>query len=131
MNLLLDANALLWALSDSRKLGQKARRRIADPNCSVWVSAATCWEISIKASLRRLQLDGPPERVLADAFRRGGYMALPVTMEHAYAVYALPFHHTNPFDRILIAQAQLEGLMIVTADQIFDAYGVSVLDATE
>ena len=131
MNLLLDANALLWALSDNPKLGERARRRIADPNSTVWVSAATCWEISIKASLRRLRLDDPPERVLEEAFRRGGYGALPVTTEHAYAVYALTFHHTDPFDRILVAQAQIEGMTIVTADRVFDAYGVSVLDATE
>lgn len=129
MNLLLDTNALLWCLGGQSRLGAEARRRITDPGNDVWVSAASAWEIAIKAALGRLDLDGRPRDILPREIDRAGFAPLPITIDHALAVGGLPRHHSDPFDRVLIAQAIVEGLTIVTSDRAFADYQVPILAA--
>jgi len=122
MRLLLDTHALLWWLGGS-PLADAARERIAEPTTLVAVSAASIWEASIKASLGKLRLPGS----LAVAVADNGFEPLPISLRHAEAAGALPRHHRDPFDRMLIAQAVAEGLTIVTRDPAFADYEVDVL----
>lgn len=122
MSLLLDTHALLWWLADI-ELRSDARQAIADPDNLVVVSAVSVWEISIKRSLGKL--DAPHDVVAAiDA---SGFEPLPVTGAHAERAGSLPQHHRDPFDRMLVAQAQHEGLSIVTRDEAFGDYEVPLL----
>ena len=129
MSLLLDTHALLWWLADSPQLGRTARVAIADPAAPVWVSTATLWEVAIKTALGRLEIGGAPADILPPALERSGFRTLPIAADHALAADALPPHHADPFDRMLIAQASLDGLRLVSADREFSAYGVPLLDA--
>jgi PIN domain nuclease of toxin-antitoxin system len=129
MNLLLDTQTLLWWKEGSRKLGRRARRAIETEATTVRVSAASAWEIAIKVRAGRLRLKQPLEAWMPERLTREGFLTLSVTVEHAVAVAALPDHHHDPFDRLLIAQGRLEGLTIVTSDTAFDDYDVRVLDA--
>ena len=122
MRVLLDTHLLLWALAAPAKLPAAARTRIEA--AEVYVSAASIWEISIKSALGKLEAD--PQEVLT-AIAPAGFSLLPITGEHAAKVRELPPLHKDPFDRMLVAQAQLEGLTIVTRDSQFQAYGVPVL----
>lgn len=131
MTLLLDTHVLLWWLDDSPRLGARARAAIADPDNTVWVSAATAWEIAIKTGLGRLDMNEPPQEVLPREIEHGGFRPLAISMEHALAVRTLPPHHRDPFDRLLIAQAMAEDLRLVTADRAFARYGVSLIAAGE
>jgi PIN domain nuclease of toxin-antitoxin system len=128
--LLLDSNALLWWLQDSRRLGPKARRLIEDRANEVFVSAASLWEIAIKYALGRVDLDESPEKVFPPAIESSGFRELPIAIAHALAAGALPPHHADPFDRMIVAQAQIEALAIVTADAIFEKYAAVLVDAT-
>ncbi|MFO1126918.1 MAG: type II toxin-antitoxin system VapC family toxin [Rhodospirillales bacterium] len=129
MNLLLDTHVLLWWLSDDTRLGDQARGAIADARSRVWVSAASAWEVVIKAALGRLELPGPPAEVVPAALTENDFTPLPISIEHALGVGHLPAVHSDPFDRILIAQAIAERLTLVTADVIFARYPVPVLPA--
>ena len=129
MNLLLDTQALLWWREASRRLGRHARQAIEAEAASVSVSAASIWEIAIKSSVGRLRLRDPLDVWMPDALERHGFATLSVTVAHAVAVAGLPRHHEDPFDRLLIAQARLEHLTIVTSDAAFDDYDIPVLDA--
>lgn len=129
MNLLLDTQALLWWKEGSRKLGRRARRGIEADATTVRVSAASAWEIAIKLRIGRLHLREPLDAWLPGRLEQEGFLMLSVTVEHAVAVASLPDHHQDPFDRMLIAQARIEALTIVTSDTAFDAYDVRVLDA--
>ncbi|MDQ2944021.1 MAG: type II toxin-antitoxin system VapC family toxin [Candidatus Dormibacteraeota bacterium] len=129
MNLLLDTQALLWWRAGSRRLGRRARQAIEGDAVTVSVSAASVWEIAIKSSLGRLRLRDPLETWVPDALEQHGFAMLSVTVAHAAAVGGLPHHHGDPFDRLLIAQARLDRLTIVTSDTVFDDYDVDVLDA--
>ena len=124
MKLLLDSHAFLWWLSEDPKLRVGARQAVADPSSIVHVSAATVWELSIKASLGKLDLDGAD---LVEEIGENDFVELPMTARHSFAAATLPRHHDDPFDRMLIAQARIEGLTIVTRDPAFGAYGVSTL----
>ena len=129
MNLLLDTQALLWWRQGSRKLGPRARRAIERDAASVSISAASAWEIAIKVRAGRLRFAEPLHAWLPGDLERQGFGLLRVSFEHAIEVASLPDHHDDPFDRLLIAQARLGHLSIVTSDSAFDAYGVPVLDA--
>ena len=129
MNLLLDTQALLWWTAGSRKLGRRARRAIETEAATVRVSAASAWEIAIKLRAGRLKLADPLHAWMPGRLQREGFLMLSVAVEHAVAVALLPDHHQDPFDRLLIAQARVEGLTIVTSDAAFDDYDVNVLDA--
>lgn len=124
MSLLLDTHVFVWWRAKDRRLGEAARRAIADSG-RVFVSAASAWEAAIKISKGKLKLPEP----FARGAEESGFGRLAVTFEHAQGVIDLPWHHRDPFDRILIAQARLEGLRIVTADSVFSAYGVPVIAA--
>jgi PIN domain nuclease of toxin-antitoxin system len=123
VKVLLDTHVLLWWLAAEPVLPKSARDVIADPDTVVVVSAATAWEIAIKRAKGRLE--APDD--LGGALRDNAFENLPITVEHALAAGALPWHHADPFDRMLIAQAQLESLTLVTADPHFSAYSVDVL----
>jgi len=129
LNLLLDTHAIVWWLHDNPKLGGAAREAIADPGSVVWVSAASVWEIAIKTSLGRLRVARFPLAQLPREIARNGFQLLSISAEHAVRAGALPGHHSDPFDRMLIAQAQAEGLQIVTSDRIFSAYDASTIDS--
>ena len=119
---LVDTHALLWWLADDAALSRTAREAIADPINELLASATSVWEIAIKRALGKLTApDDLPDRIL-----EGGFEWLDVSARHAWQVGALPPHHRDPFDRLLIAQALVEGLPIVTADARFGAYGVDV-----
>lgn len=129
MNLLLDTHVLLWGLENSPRLGAQARARITDASNTVWVSTASAWEIAIKVKAGRLELSEPPEVCVPRELERAEFVPLPVALDHALGVGALPPDHADPFDRLLIAQAVAEGLTIVTADRAFAAYNVPMLAA--
>lgn len=129
VNLLLDTQTLLWWRHGTRKLGSRARAVIDREATDVRVSAASAWEIATKFYAGRLTLPAPPEAWISTALFHSGFRPLAITVEHAVAAGALPHVHGDPFDRMLIAQAQLENLTIVTSDAVFDEYDVKVLDA--
>lgn len=125
MKLLLDTQALLWWLGDSPALGAVARRSIADGGNTVFVSAASAWEIELKRALGKLRAPENLRETLADE----RFLELPVGFAHATALRALPALHRDPFDRMLIAQARVEHLTVVTSDAVFARYQVPVLAA--
>ena len=122
MNLLLDTHAFLWWRMNSQSLHAAARQAIADAPY-VFVSAATAWEVAIKAQLGRLQV---PESI-SKGVEASSFLPLPMTLAHAEAAGALPLHHADPFDRMLVAQAHLEQLTLVTHDRAMAPYGVAIL----
>jgi PIN domain nuclease of toxin-antitoxin system len=122
MTLLLDTQAFLWWVSDDPRLSVRARRAIAAAPCLL--SIASCWEMAIKAGLGKLDIPRPLERFLQEQLEVNGFSLLPVSLEHVSAVAELPFHHRDPFDRLLAAQARREELAIVSADPVFRKYGV-------
>ena len=124
MRLLLDSHVVLWWLAGDR-LTDEATEHIGDGSTFVAVSAATVWELSIKRAIGKLELDGS----IVDLVEDSAFEALAITGEHAERAGALPDHHRDPFDRLLIAHAQLEGLTLVTRDRAFAAYDVDVLPA--
>ena|SRR5271167_58159 len=125
MRLLLDTHVLLWALAESPELARDLRRKIADPSNDVLVSAASVWEIAIKKRLGKL--DAPDN--LLEVLEASDFSPLFINFVHAAAAGSLPPHHDDPFDRMLIAQAQSEGLILVTADRRLRAYHVELMQA--
>ncbi len=123
MRLLLDTHALLWAAREPGRLPIRARTAVADPANDVWASAASAWEVAIKRQLGKLT--APP--VTPELVTHLRFRPLPISLEHAGAVEQLPLHHHDPFDRVLIAQAQVEGLTLVSGDSAIGAYDVSLL----
>jgi PIN domain nuclease of toxin-antitoxin system len=122
MRVLIDAHAFLWWVQDDPKLSRAARKAIAGSEC--YLSLASCWETAIKASLDRLRLDQPLSQFFAEQLPANGITLLPIEFRHVMRVAQLPFHHRDPFDRLLIAQALEEKLSIVSTDEQFDAYSV-------
>lgn len=122
MRLLLDTHVLLWWLSDNRKLAKNARDIIANPDNDVLVSSASAWEISIKAALglSRWNLDD-----LERAMVRNGFRPLPIGLRHGLMADRLPNVHRDPFDRMLVAQASVEELRLVSHDRVFERYGLA------
>ena len=127
MRLLLDTHALLWILAESAKLSPAAARAYRDPANDIFVSAASLWEIGIKISLGKLSLQEGWPAIVSKELEANGVRWLAIGLEHCAGVATLPFHHRDPFDRLLIAQAKAEGMTLLTADQAFAAYGVEVL----
>jgi PIN domain nuclease of toxin-antitoxin system len=124
LRLLLDTHVLLWWLRDDRRLKSPERSAIADPDAIVHVSAATIWEVAIKKGLGRLDVDA---QALEREVEAGAMVELPIRWRHARAVAALPRHHDDPFDRLLLAQAQIEALVLVSYDTAFRRYDVPLL----
>jgi len=125
MNLLLDTHVLLWWLDDQPTLSMKARDAIANGSNIVFVSAAVVWEIRIKQALGKLKI--PPD--FRDVLSHQPFEMLAFTVEHAFLVGDLPIHHRDPFDRILIAQAKAESLVLVTRDIRLKKYKIPIIEA--
>jgi PIN domain nuclease of toxin-antitoxin system len=123
MRLLLDTHALLWWVMDDAQLPGRLDPLLGDPDTEVYVSAVTAWEIAIKVRAGKLDA-GPLSSGAAAEIERQGFLPLPITLEHAERAGALPAHHADPFDRMLIAQAQAENLRLVSNERLFDRYGV-------
>ena len=122
MRLLLDTHVFLWAVTANHRLKSSTREFLSRAD-AVYVSAASLWEIAIKARLGKIEAD--PE-FLVEAIDSSGFQELPVSARHAAAVVKLPLHHSDPFDRLLLAQAFLEPLRLVTADSMLVAYGGAI-----
>ena len=129
MRLMLDTRVLLWAATEASRLRASARAALEDGENEVLVSAVVGWEIAIKQSLGKLTLASPAEIWLPDVIRQAGFELADVTMDAAVGVRGLPWHHKDPFDRLLIAHARALGATIVTHDDAFAAYGVPLLEA--
>lgn len=124
MRLLLDTHTLLWWLAEDSSLTASARRSIAHKNNSVLVSAASAWEIATKVRFGRLEVAAELTRDFAGCLAQEEFEGLPVSIEHGIRAGSLPGSHKDPFDRMLIAQAQAENLAIVSNESVFDGYGV-------
>lgn len=126
MRILVDSHVALWWLEGSEALGARCREVVAGAD-TAYFSAVTPWELGIKRSLGKLDMpDG-----LTDVLVEGGFAPLGISVQHAELAAALPPHHRDPFDRMLVAQAQHEALVLVSADRIFDLYEVEVVDARQ
>lgn len=123
MAVLLDTQAFLWWVTDDRRLSKRAARAIAGTACLL--SVASCWEMAIKASLGKLSVLGAVDRFVQDQIEVNGFNLLAISLEHVSGVAGLPFHHRDPFDRLLAAQALAEDLSVVSADPVFRRYGVT------
>ena len=126
MKLLLDTHALLWICSRADRLSDRAQAAVLDNRNEILFSVAGWWEIAIKVGLGKLDLQADWAPAIRREMRHNGIEWLPVRPEHCERIPALPFHHRDPFDRLLIAQAQSEKLTIMTCDPHFAAYGVDV-----
>lgn len=124
MRVLLDTHAFLWWLWDAPKLSAKARKCIANENNVCLLSLASMWEMSIKASLGKLRLDRPLDQFLSEQLAANNFKSLEIGFRPIMLVNTLPFHHKDPFDRLLAAQALTEDIAIVSADGVFSRYGV-------
>ncbi len=129
MRLLLDTHAVLWALSAPRTFLPAARALIVDPGNDVWISVASIWEIAIKQRLGKLTLPDEAGEWLPPALEATRINHLDIRPAHAYAAAVLPDHHRDPFDRMIIAQAREEGLAVMTRDERFRRYEVTVIAA--
>ena len=127
MKLLLDTHALLWFLANDPQLSATARENIENPTHEKFVSAASLWEIAIKLSLDKLKLPRPFEEVFPKQLEVNGFELLPISCVQLYQLAALPFHHRDPFDRLLIALALADGMTIVTRDPEFSKYPAKIL----
>jgi PIN domain nuclease of toxin-antitoxin system len=125
VRLLLDTHALIWYVDQDHLLSASAHAAITNPANELLLSAATIWEIGIKVGLKKLSLSLPFRQWMHKAIADLGLTALPITVEYADVQAALPRHHGDPFDRLLAAQAQVENVSLVSADLVFDQYGVN------
>ena len=123
MILLFDTHAILWWLEDPTSLSAAAREAITDPENEVFVSAVSAWEIAIKRGLGKLDAPGD----FGIAIETCGFKSLPITISHGLATEQLPPHHRDPFDRMLIAQAQLENATLITRDPLIAMYQVPII----
>ncbi len=123
MNLLLDTHVFLWWCDQNSRLGKEASDEIANPDNTIHVSLATAWEIAIKEALGRLKMPG----LVEDAVEKNGFSPLGISFAHARAAGALPLHHRDPFERMLIAQARVDQLVFVTHDASIQPYEIDVL----
>jgi PIN domain nuclease of toxin-antitoxin system len=127
MRLLLDTHTLLWFIANDPQLSVPARRNIEDAAHEKFVSAANLWEITVKLSLGKLKLPRPFAEVFPQQLEVNGFELLPISCAHLNQNVTLPFHHRDPFDRLLIAQALADDLTIVTRDLEFSKYSVKIL----
>ena len=127
MRLLLDAHTLIWAVDDRSRLSPRAASSLEDPANDLLLSAGTIWEVAINVGLGKLALSMPYRRWMAQAMADLGVSVLPITVEYADVQAGLPWHHRDPFDRLLIAQAMAEEVPIVSRDPTLDEYPVTRL----
>lgn len=124
MNILLDTHAFLWFVDDDPRLSDPARVLIESDDVQPFMSMASLWEMAIKISLGKLQLKEPYEKFIPQQLAANGIGILNLSMEHVAAIAALPFHHRDPFDRLIAVQSRIEKMTLVSADPTFDAYEV-------
>lgn len=122
---LMDSHAILWALTDDPRFGSKARELFLDDEAPLLVSAASLWELALEISIGKLSLSRDLGDLADRELAEQGIPVVPIEARHAIAVRGLPFHHRDPFDRLLVATALVDGLTIVSRDPVFDAYGVT------
>jgi len=127
MNILLDTHAFLWWITDDAQLSATARRLIKDSGNTLYWSAASSWELGIKYALGRLPLPDAPEIFLAQELAENQIESLPITDRYAFQAGRLPRHHKDPFDRMLIAQAMTDSLVLLSCDSFFGLYDVQVI----
>ncbi len=127
MSILIDTHVFLWAANSEGRLSRSARELLDDPEIPIFFSVASAWEIAIKWSKGRLDLPAKPVEMIKNTIESAGLSQLPITMRDACAVNDLPFHHKDPFDRLLVAQARTNGLRLMTADPILERYDVDVI----
>lgn len=127
MRILIDTHIFLWILG-GRKLKPKVKEFFEDTDqYAIWVSHVVAWEIAIKFGIGKLQLPEPPDIFVPDRVRRAGFHYLPIELQHVLNVHNLPPIHRDPFDRLLVSQAKIENLTVLTADSHFGRYGVKTL----
>lgn len=129
MRILIDTQCWLWMAGSPDRLSPRARALVETTEHELLLSAASAWEIAIKHALGRLTLPEPPGRYVPSRLERMKMTPLPIEHDHALKVATLPAHHRDPFDRILVAQAQIEELSILTADRAIASYDVTVIEA--
>jgi PIN domain nuclease of toxin-antitoxin system len=127
MKLLLDAHAFIWWDDNPQRLGSAAQAACFDVNNALFVSAATLWELQVKTMIGKLTLRRALKQMVSDQEQRNGLQILPVTAEHVYQLSGLPSYHKDPFDRLLVAQAQIEGCHLVTQDREISRYPVQIV----
>ena len=127
MKLLLDTHAFLWFIGGSPKLPVSARSLIEDSENQSLLSIASLWEMAIKVSLKKLTLKQPFDRLIPQQLAKNGFGLLQISVKHTAGLVSLPFHHRDPFDRLLIAQSNAEQIPLVSGDVAFDGYGVTRL----
>ncbi len=127
MRALLDTHVFIWWIMDSPQLPRRVREIIADDDNELFLSAASCWEIAIKAGLGKIMLPAHPDAFIVEQMALNAVQTLPVEASHALHVFHLPSFHRDPFDRILIAQAVMEGIPIITSDAFIRKYKVQTI----
>ncbi len=127
MDILLDTQALLWSLSGDRRLSSRGRDAWLDPTNALFFSMAGYWEIAIKVNIGKLKLAPGWDRIINDEMQRNGIRFLPIRAEHCNHLVSLPLHHRDPFDRMIIAQAQVESMTVVSADRQFSQYEIDII----
>jgi len=127
MKYLLDTMVWLWSVGPTEKIGSTGLQILSDGTQEIYLSAASSWEIAIKIKLRKFDLPEPPPRYVPKRLAAQGIHSLPVTLSQSLSVYHLPLHHSDPFDRLIIAQAVAEGMVILTSDRVFEKYPVEVV----
>jgi PIN domain nuclease of toxin-antitoxin system len=127
VKILLDTHTFLWWITDDHRLSALAREILGDGNNELFLSAVTGWEITIKVQIGRLKLPDEPLQFVLEQMRINAIQSLAIQMNHALHVYTLPQHHRDPFDRLLVAQSQLEGLPILSADSQLASYRVQLI----
>ncbi len=127
MRYLLDTGVWLWSLWEPERISRNARKVLADLSHEVFLSAVTSWEVAVKSAAGKLQLPEPPGTYVPRRMADQGLRPLPISYQHALGVFGLPDHHRDPFDRLLIAQANLEDMVLVTADRMIEKYPVRLL----
>ncbi len=127
MRVLLDTHAFIWWVTNNSQLSDAARACIADSDNNVFLSTASAWEIVIKVNIGKLILQEPPKSYIQSRLDSNQFESLPIQMNHVLQVTALPNHHRDPFDRLLIAQSQAEEMPILTADYLIVQYSVNVI----
>lgn len=124
MQLLLDTHTLLWWVESARQLSETARTIISDETNECYVSLVTAWEMAIKVNIGKLHLAVSVQRYFMEHLPTNGFQQLNLSLRHVTCVESLPLHHRDPFDRLLVTQARQEGLVMVSADNIFEDYGI-------
>ena len=127
MRVLLDTHSFLWLVTNDDRLSELARSVFLNPESALLVSAVTGFEISVKFSLGKLKLSEPPREFVQNRLHKNALTALPVTLAHTHRLASLPFHHKDPFDRLLVSQALEEDVPILSADVVLSNYGVERL----